>query len=152
MRFRLLLCFVAALFAFSACGDDGGTTAQGGSADDPAATTSSTVGGEAPAFEESEADEVLEYELADYKFVGPTEAEAGKLFFKAENTGTEDHELEILDANGEAVGEVEAMPPGDKGTLAVELEPGTYTLQCILETKDGKVHKDLGMEAEFTVK
>ena len=35
--------------------------------------------------------------------------------------------------------------------LAAGLEPGTYTLQCILETEDGKFHKDLGMVATLTV-
>jgi plastocyanin len=53
---------------------------------------------------------------------------------------------------GEAVGEVEAFSPGAEAEpLAAVLEPGTYTIQCILETEDGKIHKDLGMVAMLTV-
>lgn len=115
-------------------------------------TTSSTAGGEeALAFEEGDADAVLEYSLIDYEFIGPLEATAGKLFFKAVNDGTEDHELEILDPSGEAVGEIEAMPPGEEGEFAAELAAGEYTFQCILETADGQPHTELGMLADFVV-
>ena len=126
------------------CGDDDD--------DEGSAATTSTVGGEAPAFTEGEADSVLSYRLVDYAFEGPGQAKGPKVFFKAENAGSEDHELEVLDDRDEAVGEVEAFPPGGNAEpLAAELEPGTYTLQCILETKDGKVHRDLGMVAELVV-
>ena len=136
-----------------ACGDDDDADA---TADEFAGeTTSSTAAGgeeEALAFEESEADAVLEYSLVDYEFVGPFEATAGKLFFKATNDGTEDHELEILDSTGEAVGEIAAMPPGAEGEFAAELAAGDYKFQCILETADGTVHTELGMVADFVVK
>jgi plastocyanin len=105
----------------------------------------------APAFEESDADTVVQVTLKDFAFEGlPRTIKGPKVFFKANNAGPEDHELEILDANGEALGEIEAMPVGRSGTLALELEPGTYTAQCLVET-DGKPHTDLGMTATFTV-
>lgn len=95
---------------------------------------------------------MLSFRLVDYAFEGPREAKGPKVFFEAENAGSEDHELEVLDPDGEAVGEIEAFPPGGESEpLAVELEPGTYTLQGILETKEGKRHRDLGMVAELTV-
>lgn len=135
-----------------ACGDDDDES----TADEFAGETSTSTtpeGEEEPlAFEESAADAVLEYSLIDYEFNGPMEATAGKLFFKATNDGTEDHELEILDPSGEAVGEIAAMPPGASGEFAAELAAGNYKFQCILETADGKVHTTLGMVADFVVK
>jgi hypothetical protein len=145
----LTCCVLAGALALVACGDKDELTQRGTSTDQQ--VTTSTVGGQAPAFEEEDADAVLDYELVDYHFEGPDEIEGHKIFFKAVNNGTEDHELEVLDLNGEPVGEVEAMPPGEEGSAALELEAGTYTLQCILETADGKVHRDLGMHMELEV-
>ena len=155
---RFMLCLCAGTLVFGACGgadqlSQKGTmspTSSPPTTEAPAVTTS-TMGGEAPAFEESDADAVLEYGLIDYHFEGPADVEGHKIFFQAANDGTEDHELEVLDSNGEPLGEVEAMPPGEEGSAAMELEPGTYTLQCILETADGKVHRDLGMVMELEV-
>lgn len=122
-------------------------------ASEPVGTTATTtVEEETPGFPESEADTVLEYKLVDYAFEGPSTAKGPKVYFEAENEGTQEHELEVLDPDGEPVGEIEAFPPGGTSEpLAVELEPGTYTLQCLVETPEGKVHKDLGMVADLTV-
>jgi hypothetical protein len=107
---------------------------------------------EAPAFVRSEADTVAEYVLVDFAFQGPTEVLGPKVLFTADNTGTQEHELEILDSTGAPVGEIAAFSPDEQAEpFAAELRPGAYTLQCILETPDGKVHKDLGMVANLTV-
>ena len=152
---RLTLCVVAGALVTVACGGPADLSQRGEAAPTTSSTmgmtTSSTTGSEAPAFTEDDADEVLEYELLDYRFEGPDKVEGGKIWFKAANAGREDHELEVLDPSGDPVGEVEAMPPGAEGSAALELEPGTYTLQCILETADGKVHRDLGMVMELEV-
>ncbi len=136
-----------------ACGDDDDDE---GTADEFAGETSTSTtpeGEEEPlAFEETDADAVLGYSLVDYKFEGTFEATAGKLFFKATNNGTEDHELEILDSTGEAIGEIVAMPPKAEGAFAAELAAGQYKFQCILENADGKPHTELGMFADFVVK
>jgi hypothetical protein len=156
MGSRLTLCVLAGTFVMGACGSteelsQGGTAGPSATTTTVGGVTTSTAGAQAPAFEEADADAVLDYRLVDYRFEGPAEVEGHKVFFKAANHGTEDHELEVLDPNGDPVGEVEAMPPGEEGSAALELEPGTYTLQCILETADGKVHKDLGMQMELEV-
>lgn len=105
-----------------------------------------------PAFKEAAADTRADYTLVDYSFQGPDSVKGTKVWFTARNTGTENHELEILDASGEALGEIaEFAPNAEAEPLAVELQPGTYTLQCILETADGRVHKDLGMVKTLTV-
>jgi len=120
--------------------------------DTTGAGSPTTVAGEAPAFDESQADTSAAFTLRDYGFEGPTVVKGPKVVFTAENEGLETHELEILDASGEAVGEIEAFAPGGSAPpLAVELEPGTYQLQCILTTSGGQVHKALGMEAVLTV-
>ena len=153
---RFMLCLCAGTLVFGACGGADELSQKGSalsattSSSAPEVTTS-TVGSEAPAFEEDDADAVLEYGLVDYHFDGPASVDGGKIFFKATNEGTEDHELEVLDSNGEPLGEVEAMPPGEEGSAAIELESGTYTLQCILETADGEVHRDLGMVMDLEV-
>ena len=150
--FRTLMAAALVATLGVACGDDDDES----TADEFAGETSTSTtpeGEEEPlAFEESAADAVLEYSLVDYEFEGPLEATAGKLFFKATNNGTEDHELEILDSTGEAVGEIAAMPPEAEGEFAAELAAGSYKFQCILETADGKVHTTLGMVADFVVK
>ncbi|MGQ0743947.1 MAG: hypothetical protein ACT4OS_06355 [Acidimicrobiales bacterium] len=107
---------------------------------------------EAAAFTQDQADTVAAYTLVEYAFEGPTTVKGPNVFFTAENTGEEDHELEVLDASGEALGEVAAFAPGAKAApFAAVMEPGTYTLQCILESADGQQHKDKGMVATLTV-
>lgn len=142
--------------AFAALAAGCGTAAAGG-ADGPAATTSSTTAGmtststTAPA---EDPDTVVEVALTDYEFVGlPDTLDAGLVRFEAVNRGPSDHELEVLDADGEALGEIEAMPPGDSGSLEVDLEPGRYTVQCILPVGDGTddTHADRGMIDELEV-
>lgn len=170
---RLLLCATALLLLLaSACGGDEGaevrnigeseeasSTAVGGSSSGSASGSaaasgsgSSSEAAETPAFTETEANTKLDYNLVDYKFEGPAEAKGPNVFFTAKNTGKEKHELEVLDPSGEALGEIaEFAPNASADPIALELAPGTYTLQCILETADGKVHKDLGMELKLTV-
>ncbi len=124
----------------------------GSSSGSSAASGSNSEAAQAPAFTEAEATSTLNFNLVDYEFEGPTEAVGPKVLFTAKNTGTQSHELEILDSEGEALGEIEEFAPGaNADPLAVELSPGTYTLQCILENDEGEVHKDLGMVATLTV-
>jgi hypothetical protein len=131
----------------SSSGSSSGSAAASGSG-----SGSSSEAAAAPTFLESEADSRADYTLVDYKFEGPTEVKGPKVFFTARNNGKENHELEVLDPSGEALGEIEEFAPGaDADPLQLELPPGTYTLQCILETAAGEVHKDKGMELKLTV-
>ena len=133
----------------AACGDGSGS----GSASGSGTGTGSGAGGEteALAFPESEADTVVHVTLQDYAFVGiPTSVTGPKVFFEATNKNQHDHELEILDADGDAVGEIAAFSGAGPKQLAVELEPGTYTAQCILK-EGAKTHAQLGMTQQFDV-
>lgn len=104
------------------------------------------------AFERSEADVVVEVTLADFAFKGlPASVSAGNVFFATTNAGPSDHELEVLGADGKPVDEIEAHPSGQSKTMALRLAPGTYTVQCILKTAEGRTHAELGMTAPLRV-
>lgn len=104
-------------------------------------------------FDRADADSTVEVTLADFAFKGlPATVKGEKVFFAATNTGPSEHELEVLDPDGKAVDEIEAHAPGrGTKTMALRLKPGTYTLQCILKTPEGKSHAELGMTAKLQV-
>lgn len=163
---RLCVLMGAALLVLGACGngedrpgsviEEGPTGSASGTHSGSASGTgtgsaSGTHAGGAAAFGEAEADTKVEVSLEDHAFVGiPASLDGPKVFFKGTNKGPSEHELEILDSSGKPLGEIEAMPPGRSATLALELEPGTYTAQCLVEV-EGKTHADLGMKATFRV-
>jgi uncharacterized cupredoxin-like copper-binding protein len=154
---RRLLILLAVTIIAAGCGSDttGSGSASGSGSGSGSASGSASAPAEgdesAPAFRESDADTVVHVEAVDYRFeLDRPDAKGTKVFFEVANKGEHDHEFEILDADGDAVDEIEAFGPGQERTLAVELQPGTYTLQCILET-DGTSHADLGMRTEFRV-
>ena len=115
--------------------------------------TAACGGGGDNGFQRADADSAVDVTLADFAFRGlPTSVKGEKVFFTATNAGPSEHELEVLDTGGEAVDEIEAHPPGSgTKTLAVRLKPGTYTVQCILTTPEGKSHAELGMTAQLQV-
>ena len=137
MRGRLFFA-VAAVLAAGAC-----ATAGADSGSSASATTSST--------QAQRQATVVKVSLENFKFVGiPAVIDGPTVRFDAVNRGSVEHELELLDADGEALGEIEAMKPGKKGTMTIDLPEGQYTAQCILE-EGGKTHKELGMVQDFEV-
>lgn len=152
---RLFLLLTITIIAVGCGGGTGSGSASGSGSGSGSASGSASAPAEgdesAPAFPEADADTVVHVTAVDFRFdLDRLDADGPKVFFEVANKGTHDHEFEILDADGTAVDEIEAFDPGGEHTLAVELEPGTYTLQCILET-DGKSHADLGMTTQFRV-
>jgi plastocyanin len=73
--------------------------------------------------------------------------------FEMTNSGGQHHEFEVLDGDGNALGEVEAIDPGQTGAANITFdEAGTHTYQCILvDEATGDRHTMLGMEGEFEV-
>lgn len=73
--------------------------------------------------------------------------------FEMTNTGSQPHEFEVLDPNGEATGEVEAVEVGETGAATMLFEQaGTYQFQCILiDPVSGQEHTMLGMLGSFEV-
>ena len=155
---RLVAVVVPVALALGGCGDGEdrpGTVSKEGTGTGTGSVsgtgTGSATGTGAPAFSEAEADTVVEATLEDHRFVGiPASVRGRKVFFEATNKGPADHELEVLKEGGEAVGEIPAMAAGKSGTFAAELEPGRYTIQCLVE-EGGKTHVELGMITTLTV-
>ena len=102
-------------------------------------------------FNQDEADSVLSYLLVDYSIGGDSLAKGPKLWFQVANAGSQPHELAVLDEQGARLGGVPAFDAGIPKSLALELEPGTYTLECTLRNREGKVHRDLGMTTKLVV-
>lgn len=123
----------------------GATSAPSTTADGHAHETTST------AFPRSQASERVEIELVDFSFVGmPATVTGPKAFFSGVNKGPSDHEMEIIDQDGRSVGAVKPYPKGQTRELAVELQPGTYTIQCLVKQGD-QTHAQLGMKNTFAV-
>ncbi len=103
------------------------------------------------AFAESEADTVAEVAMTDYAFALPATVKGRKVFFEVANNGAAEHEFLVLDSAGKELGEIEPFKKADgQKELALELAPGTYTVVCLVE-EGAKTHRELGMEASFTV-
>jgi uncharacterized cupredoxin-like copper-binding protein len=111
-------------------------------------------GGETAA-EAATADRELEVDATEYAFTFPEALSVKKgeaIEFELDNKGQESHEFEVLGPDGEALGEIEEIEPGKHGEAVFEFEEaGTYTYQCLVETADGREHKDLGMVGTFEV-
>ncbi len=174
---------LALALAAGACGDDDGAAVRElGEDGESASGTASGTGGSgsgvaaadkecAPVGEdlESEADTVVDVQLADYEFVpDDVEVEAGVVTFAAENIGSEAHELAFIPGGGEVpltadgapdedaladmgAFELEAFGPGQTCSATYELEADDYTLFCIVENADGETHASLGMTGSLTV-
>jgi plastocyanin len=108
-------------------------------------------------------------ELKEYSFTPATvDVAAGVVTFAATNTGTLNHELAFLPGGGEvplttagapdedALGtagafELDAFGPGLDCEATYDLEPGTYTLFCIVTDADGQTHLQKGMRGTLRV-
>ncbi|MBW3613822.1 MAG: hypothetical protein KY439_00725 [Actinobacteria bacterium] len=153
-RWLLVAALVASL-ALAGCGDgDGGAGGdhagehqeEGG---DPHADHGSEDS--APAFGEDEATTKIGVTLQDYAFVGlPSSAKGPNVLFEAKVKGGNEHELVVQDASGGTVGALVPFEEGKTKKLAVALQPGTYTIVCLVE-EGTKPHADLGMKAELRV-
>ncbi len=104
-----------------------------------------------PAFASGEENTKVEVTLQDYAFVGVPETVKGpNVRFSATIKGGNTHELEVIGADGKAVGEIHSFKTGTTKELAIILQPGTYTLQCLVK-EGSKTHADLGMKQTLTV-
>lgn len=119
---------------------------------------------------ESQATATIDLTLVDYAFEPPqVDAEAGVITFATTNAGGEAHELAFLPGGGDVpftdegepdeaaladagAFELEAYGPGRDCNATYELEPGTYTLFCIVESADGETHYEKGMRGTLEVR
>lgn len=105
--------------------------------------------------------------MEDYRFNYDPDIPSGRVVFRIHNAGDVPHQVTLFplpedvppideQLRGEQRRFVEPFadiyerPPGDTGTFAVDLEPGTrYAMVCFLEAKDGELHWRKGMVSEF---
>lgn len=105
----------------------------------------------APAFAKSEATTAVDLKAVDYSYVDlPATVKGPNVFFTVTNEGHTEHEFEVVGADGEPVGEIHEFAVGKTKTLALKLQPGTYTIQCLVK-EGSKTHAELGMKSSLTV-
>jgi high-affinity iron transporter len=64
-----------------------------------------------------------------------TSARAGAQTFTVQNSSSDSGEVNLLDASGGIVGEIETLGPATSAPLSVTLSAGTYTLACFMSGK-----------------
>lgn len=102
-------------------------------------------------FARAAATETVAISLVDFSFVDmPATVKGPRVLFRANNNGPSPHEMEIVDQNGAAVGVIKPFVKGQRRELAIELQPGTYTLRCLVK-QGGETHAQLGMTSTFVV-
>lgn len=154
-RFGVPLAVGVAL-ALGACGGEdrpGEVTTESGTGTGShtgSGTGSHTGSGAGPAFAEGEQDASVEVVMTDYAFAMPATVTGAKVLFSVRNDGPGEHEFEVLAADGDEVGEIPAFAKGATKTLALKLEPGAYTVRCLVK-EGARTHAELGMETRFTV-
>jgi uncharacterized cupredoxin-like copper-binding protein len=117
-----------------------------------------------------EPDHVVEVTLTDHRFAPNSfEVGAGTIRFATENIGSEAHELAVLPGGGDVpftedgepdeealkelgAFELESYSPGRDCAATWDLEPGDYTLFCIVTAPDGETHYEKGMTGTLTVR
>ncbi len=98
----------------------------------------STIGGAAPP--------EIQIELTEYAIRIPPQIPAGHQTLTVVNSGKERHSL-VLQSDGHEYKLPEPLARGDRGSLNLDLTPGTYNVYCPV---DG--HKGKGMSTTVVVK
>ncbi|HLI50655.1 MAG TPA: cupredoxin domain-containing protein [Thermomicrobiaceae bacterium] len=131
-------------FALAACGGSSSSSSGSSSASSSAsssssssASSSSSSGGASSTISVTE----KEYHIT----LSPATAKAGEVTFNIKNTGTIDHDIEVLQGTT-SKGKTSLISPGKTATLKVNLSAGTYDVIC---TVSG--HRALGMDTKLTV-
>ncbi len=89
----------------------------------------------------------VQVSAVEYAFtLSRTTVPAGKVIFQFVNNGQDEHNLQIASSEGPPAGSFANTPSKGIGDLALEMQPGTYTLICSLPT-----HEQKGMKATLTV-
>ena len=105
----------------------------------------------------------------DFAYMGPDRWPAGSHMLRIENGGAQDHQLRLIrlrpgstlqdwvkapapGRHGVPVAGVARLSPGSVAFLPVDLERGTYVLNCLVtDVVSGRQHVSLGMFREIHV-
>jgi hypothetical protein len=105
-----------------------------------------------PTFTREEAATELVVGLRNYVVLGvPARVTGPTVWITATVVGGRQHELEVVDADGDPVGAIAPFRAEDgEQTLALELPPGSYTAHCLVRNGT-RTHASMGMRQEFVV-
>ena len=172
MRRSLVFLSALLLTATAACGGDDHSAHEAEEDSQTTAAGSGTTGGTAvgeggdttaPAqegehdhhnadFPAAEATDIAKISMRDYVFVDlPATVTGPKLRVEAKNNGPSAHEMVLYDADGNEVGGLDPVPPGDSADVSLELTAGTYEMRCEIAISATETHLDRGMKAVFQV-
>ena len=103
----------------------------------------------------AKADRSLDVAATEYAFsfaTPPTITKGEAIEFVLSNNGKERHEFEVLGPDGKAIGEIAGIKGERTGSAVfVFKDAGTFTYRCMLTTRDGRLHRDLGMRGTLDV-
>lgn len=171
-RSTRLVTALAGATLLAACGGGSGSVTSEGGGSASGSASASVIADDCPESDgpsPDQAERTVEVTLTDYAIeLGSDTVPAGVTTFSATNAGEEPHELAFLPGGGEvpltsegapdeealeAAGafELEAFAPGETCDATYELDPGTYTLFCIVSAPDGETHADKGMVTTLEV-
>jgi hypothetical protein len=139
---------VAATLALATVGCGNGEDRSGGGSATGTGSASGTDHRAKPSFSAADADTVVTTRMREFAFEGmPASVRGPRVFFEVSNEG----ELVVVDPGGKRLGETGEFTKGDgTRTLALELQPGRYRVQCLVKLGD-RTHLDEGMEAVLSV-
>jgi plastocyanin len=105
---------------------------------------------------QAEPDREIAFDAVDFQYENldlGSIADGDTIRFVMQNGGEQRHEFEVIDPNGEPIGEVEATDAGESGNATMTFTaPGVYTYQCILvDPETDQPHTELGMTGTFDV-
>ena len=150
MKQRVAAVALAMLLLGACGGGDSGDSGDDGH-DHGGGDESSSTASTAPAFTKAEADTAADVTLQDYAFVGLPDTVVGpNVHLTASIKGSNFHELLIKDGDGELVDDLRPFKRPARQALAVELAPGTYSVECLVK-EGSRTHAELGMRKTFTV-
>ena len=113
---------------------------------------------------------VVDVKMSEYSFeFARTKLKAGRVLFKARNTGELSHQMvlatlppdtppileQLRSPDRKIVSQIASFqprPPGATAAFAVDFTSGRYALICFVQDPDGKQHSVKGMATEFIIK
>ena len=147
MRSWAAAALLAAVLMVGACGDGGDGHDHAGEDASSSSSTAST----APPFVKADASTAVDVVLQDYAFVGLPDTVAGpNVHLTASIKGSNTHELVLYDEDDVLVEDLRPFKRPARQALAVVLDPGTYSAQCLIK-EGSRTHAELGMRKTFTV-
>ncbi|MBA2523023.1 MAG: cupredoxin domain-containing protein [Solirubrobacterales bacterium] len=138
-----LLTLIVATVALAACGsssDDSSSTTAADTTSTAAESTSSSSGGGATVDIAADPSGSLAFTKTDISTT------AGSDTINFDNESSTPHNVDIEDADGNDVAEIETIS-GSTATTTADLQPGEYTFYCNIPG-----HREAGMEGTLTVK